>query len=331
MTANFRFSLRHVAAAVALALSVAPVTAPAQSSPPADRSAGANASRDSRQQGLSAELMYRLMVGDIALQRGDTALAARAYFEAARDTRDARIARRATEVSLAARQRSLALESARLWSELEPNAERPKQVIAGLSGKGASASDGGGFASDVQAELERALAEAAAAGPRLGEAFMQLNRLLANESDKMATFKLVRTLAQPYPNIPEAHFAVAMAAYNAGLPDPATTAILKQTKLADDDAPLRPSTPVPVPLTPCTPAGPVPPIGTGCGPGPPSPRTPATGPAPITPLPLLLLPETPAIADAVRSGRTAPTRSCIAHPTTALIGVRSSWDTAAMN
>ena len=228
MTANFRFSLRHVAAAVALALSVAPVTAPAQSSPPADRSAGANASRDSRQQGLSAELMYRLMVGDIALQRGDTALAARAYFEAARDTRDARIARRATEVSLAARQRSLALESARLWSELEPNAERPKQVIAGLSGKGASASDGGGFASDVQAELERALAEAAAAGPRLGEAFMQLNRLLANESDKMATFKLVRTLAQPYPNIPEAHFAVAMAAYNAGLPDPATTAIATQ-------------------------------------------------------------------------------------------------------
>jgi tetratricopeptide (TPR) repeat protein len=57
---------------------------------------------------------------------------------------------------------------------------------------------------------------------------MQLNRLLANESDKVATFKLVRTLAQPYPNVPEAHFAVALAAYNTGLPDMATTAIATQ-------------------------------------------------------------------------------------------------------
>jgi tetratricopeptide (TPR) repeat protein len=86
----------------------------------------------------------------------------------------------------------------------------------------------GGFASDLQAELERALAEAAASGPRLGEAFMQLNRLLANEPDKVATFKLVRTLAQPYPNAPEAHFAIALAAYNTGLPDMATTAIATQ-------------------------------------------------------------------------------------------------------
>ncbi len=229
MISDFRFSLRLVAAAVALALSLAPATAPAQSpsQPGADRSAGANAARDARQPGLTAELMYRLLVGDVALQRGDTALAARAYFEAARDTRDARIARRATEVSLAARQRSLALESARLWSELEPTAERPKQVIAGLSNKGGAA-DGGGFGSDLQAELERALAEAAAAGPRLGEAFLQLNRLLSNEPDKAATFKLVRTLAQPYPNVPEAHFAVALAAYNTGLPDMATTAIATQ-------------------------------------------------------------------------------------------------------
>jgi tetratricopeptide (TPR) repeat protein len=172
--------------------------------------------------------MYRLLVGDVALQRGDSALAARAYYEAARDTRDVRIARRATEISLAARQRALALDSARLWSELEPDAERPKQVIAGLQ-NGSAVADGRAFGSDLQAELERALAEAAA-GPnsRLGEAFLQLNRLLANEPDKVATFKLVRALAQPYPNVPEAHFAVALAAYNTGLTDMGTTAIATQ-------------------------------------------------------------------------------------------------------
>src|SRR5437868_14290813 len=62
---------------------------------------------------LTAELGYRILVGDIALQRGAPALAARAYYEAARDARDAQLARRATEVALFARQRDLALEASK--------------------------------------------------------------------------------------------------------------------------------------------------------------------------------------------------------------------------
>src|SRR5258705_3742923 len=125
MISDFRFSFRRAALAVAVALALAPASALAQSpsAPRGDRST-ADASPEGRQQGLTAELMYRLLVGDVALQRGDTALAARAYFEAARDTRDARIARRATEISLAPRQRTLALASARLWSSPQPTAQR---------------------------------------------------------------------------------------------------------------------------------------------------------------------------------------------------------------
>ena len=89
-----------------------------------------------------------------------------------------RLARRATEIALAARQRSLALDAATLWSDLDPTADRAKQVIAGLKGGG----DVRG--SDLKADLERALAEAAASGPRLGEAFLELNRALASEPDK---------------------------------------------------------------------------------------------------------------------------------------------------
>jgi tetratricopeptide (TPR) repeat protein len=63
------------------------------------------------------------------------------------------------------------------------------------------------------------LAEAAKDGPRLGEAFLELNRALASEPDKLATLKLVQALAQPYPDNAEAQFAVALAAYNAGLSD----------------------------------------------------------------------------------------------------------------
>jgi hypothetical protein len=106
---------------------------------------------------------------------------------------------------------------------LEPAAERPKQVLAGIS----SGADGPGFGAETKTQLERALAEAAAGG-QLGEAFMQLNRMLANEPDKAAILRLVRALAQPYPDVAEAHFAVALAAYNTGLGDVAIAGIAMQ-------------------------------------------------------------------------------------------------------
>jgi tetratricopeptide (TPR) repeat protein len=160
---------------------------------------------------LTAELVYRLLVGDIALQRGAPALAARAYFEAARDAQDAELARRATEVALFARQRDLALEAARLWSKLDPSADRAKQMVATLSLPGA-----GG---DMKAELARVLAEAGADSKTLGDAFVQLNQALSAQTDKTVVYRLIVELAKPYPGVAEAYFAVALAGFNTGLTD----------------------------------------------------------------------------------------------------------------
>lgn len=160
---------------------------------------------------LTAELVYRMLVGDIALQRGAPALAARAYFEAAQESQDAQIARRATEVALFARQRDLALEAARLWLKLDPSADRAKQMVTTLLQPGASG--------DIKAELERVLAEAGADSKTLADAFVQLNQALAAQTDKTVVYHLVVELAKPYPGVAEAHFAVALAGYNTGLSD----------------------------------------------------------------------------------------------------------------
>jgi tetratricopeptide (TPR) repeat protein len=160
---------------------------------------------------LTAELVYRILVGDIALQRGAPALAARAYYEAARDAQDPLLARRATEVALFARQRDLALEAAKLWQKLDPGADRAKQMVATLSQPGA-----GG---DIKAELERVLAEAGADSKTLADAFVQLNQALSAQTDKTVVYRLIVELAKPYPGIAEAHFAVALAGYNTGLSD----------------------------------------------------------------------------------------------------------------
>jgi hypothetical protein len=149
----------------------------AQTAPEAGPSSAPQAeTRAAEEHPLTAELVYRLLVGDIALQRGAPALAARAYFEAARDAQDPELARRATEVALFARQRDLALEAAKLWLKLDPGADRAKQMVATLSLPGA-----GG---DMKSELARVLAEAGADSKTLGDAFVQLNQALSAQTDK---------------------------------------------------------------------------------------------------------------------------------------------------
>ena len=179
---------------------------------------------------LTPEVLYRILVGDVAMQRGDAALAARAYFEAARESRDPVLARRATEIALFARQRTLALEAAKLWQQIDPKADRARQMVASLSLSGAG--------SDLKAELQRVLIEAAANDKSLGDAFLQLNQALAAQTDKAAAFRLVQDLARPYPKVPEAWFAVALAGYNTKLTDPAITAAA--TTAADRALELKP-------------------------------------------------------------------------------------------
>jgi hypothetical protein len=138
------------------------------------------------------------MLGDVALQRGDVTLAARAYLDAARVAGDARLARRATEVAIASRQRNLVTDAANLWAQLDPAAERPKRVLAALAAdpsKGAipnSAAD-----DELRSRIERVIADAALSGSGVGEVFLQLNQLFAQQPDKRAVLALIREVSTP--------------------------------------------------------------------------------------------------------------------------------------
>ena len=180
---------------------------PGQEAPPAS---------DASRSQLTADLFYRLMLGDVALQRGDVALAARAYLDAARTTNDARLARRATEIAIASRQRQLVQDSAQLWTQLDPTAERPKRVLSALAAEGGKGMPNTAADDELRGRIERVLADAALSGTGVGEVFLQLNRLFSQQSDKRAVLALVRDVAKPYPKTPEAHYAVALAAFAAG-------------------------------------------------------------------------------------------------------------------
>jgi tetratricopeptide (TPR) repeat protein len=155
---------------------------------------------------LDEATLYELLVGEIALQRGDATLAAQTYAELAQSTRDPRIVRRAIEVANFARQPDLALQSAKIWSEMEPKSPQPLQVIAAIliSAKRID---------EAEPYLEKLLA---ADGVNLENGFMQLNRLLAGNPDKASNLRVVRQLAATHPELAQAHFAVAQAALAAG-------------------------------------------------------------------------------------------------------------------
>lgn len=166
-------------------------------------------------QALTPQILYQLMLAEVAGARGQTSLAANSYLDLARRTRDARIARRAAELAVFARQADLVTEAARLWLELDPGSERAQQLTAGAMTSAARIDE-------LQAHLAKALA---GQGERIGAALLGLNRGLERIPDKALIRRLVNQLTEPYLYHPEAHFARANAAYVAGDPAGASAAI----------------------------------------------------------------------------------------------------------
>jgi Flp pilus assembly protein TadD len=216
-------SPRFPMVAAALAASALLAAFPVAAQQPAPGSAGSlvagKLSPAPKEGELTADLFYKFLLAEVAVQRGELPVAARAYFEAARESRDPRLARRATEIALAARQRGMAVESASLWASLDPEASRPKQILASLAGTAAGKElPEPGVDDEIRGRLEKLLSDAAVSGQGVGEVFLQINRFLAQQPEKKQVYELVRSLAKPYPANPEAHFAVAYAAFAAEIP-----------------------------------------------------------------------------------------------------------------
>ncbi|MFO0461904.1 MAG: hypothetical protein ACK50I_22330 [Burkholderiales bacterium] len=81
---------------------------------------------------LSPQLLFQLLAADLAAQRGEVGSAWSTYMSVARQTRDPRIARRATEVAVGARALDEAVQSAQLWRELAPQSRAAAQMLETL-------------------------------------------------------------------------------------------------------------------------------------------------------------------------------------------------------
>lgn len=177
--------------------------------------------REGAGQGLDGDLLYKFLLGEIATQRGDFPVAAKAFLDLAKSTRDPRLARRATEVALFGRLHDQALEAARIWLEGEPQSTPARQTLAALYvGK-----------NDLRSAKPLLQEMLARDSESLPQALLQLNALLGKHADKNAVQALVRELAAPYSKMPEAHYALAQAAFAAGKSAEALTEVREALRL----------------------------------------------------------------------------------------------------
>ncbi|HYC42651.1 MAG TPA: tetratricopeptide repeat protein [Noviherbaspirillum sp.] len=156
---------------------------------------------------LTDELVYKLITSEIAFQRGDWQTAYVTLLSIAQQTRDPRVARRAAEMALTAKQADEALSAVRLWRMLAPNSDEATQYYLSF----VILSDN---LAEAQPILEERLKEAR---PQTrGLLAFQMQRLLARAKDKNAAFAMLERILQPYLDQPEARLALAQGAYARG-------------------------------------------------------------------------------------------------------------------
>lgn len=155
---------------------------------------------------LSDELLYEYLLTEIASQRGHQALALEGSADLVRKTRDPRLARRAAQLAVESGRMDRAIDAFRQWQELEPDAALAGRMLSSILLRG-------GRLEEAKQEYVKQLQ---AAGENPGPLFLQLFQQFVAYPDKPAALELLRELAQPYPRVAEARWAVAQLAQLAG-------------------------------------------------------------------------------------------------------------------
>lgn len=155
---------------------------------------------------LSAQVVYQVLLAEIALRRGQGELASQAYADLAVRTGDPQVMERAVEIAGHARRYDLAVAIARKWVEIEPTSERAQKMLT-------STLVAANQLDDLAPHLIRLLE---ADKEQLAANLLGLNRLLARYPDRRAVFVLVDQVCVPFHGMAEAHYALALAASSAG-------------------------------------------------------------------------------------------------------------------
>jgi tetratricopeptide (TPR) repeat protein len=173
---------------------------------------------------LTGQIVYQVLLAEVALQRGQIEFASQAYADLAVRTRDPKVLERAIEVAGYARRFERVIKLARLWVQVEPDSKRAQQVLVGVLV----------LTNQLNGLAPRLIDMLAADQPALPGNLLALNRMFARSPDRKAVLQLISTIGERFPKLPEAHYAVAVAASSAGANDRALSEARQALALRPD-------------------------------------------------------------------------------------------------
>jgi len=152
---------------------------------------------------MTPAMMAQLMQAEMSFKNGDWQGPYLTMMSLAQQTKDPRLAKRAAEMALSAKQAEDALAAVKLWRQYAPDSEEASQYYLGL----VILSDNLGEAENI---LKQRLAEATPAAR--GLVMFQMQQLLLRAKDKDAAIAMLERLVAPYGNLMETHVVLAQAA-----------------------------------------------------------------------------------------------------------------------
>ncbi len=155
---------------------------------------------------LTQDLLYEILLSEFAAQRGHMSLALESSMDLAQKTRDPRLARRAAQLAMQSGDMGKSVEAVGLWHELDPGSAMATRMLSSLLLRGGKFEEARPYLVDVLKS----------SGEDVGLTFLQLYPLTAPQQDKAGALKLMRELAEPYPEVSEAQWVVAELARAAG-------------------------------------------------------------------------------------------------------------------
>lgn len=167
---------------------------------------------------LSPDILYRILVGEVAVQQGDFDTASQTFLSLARDTADPRFAQRAFQFSMADNNLSRGIAAAKEWSILAPNDPEAKATALALE---ASAGKTTGLAQTLHQRISQA--------PDKEQAIIQAMTIISKMVDsRLALDVLEQALPNDVRHLTISHLALADIAWTAQQPERA----LQESRLA---------------------------------------------------------------------------------------------------
>jgi tetratricopeptide (TPR) repeat protein len=190
------------------------------------KAAAVGESSDTPDVPLTEDILYDILVGEIAGQRGQIDTALESLGRAAQKTRDPRLAERTTRAAVYAKRYEDALLYAQLWVELRPKSQEAHESIASILME---------LRRPSQAALHFDSMLAIAADEKSQErAYRRVAAVLGRQQDRVAAVKVMRTLVDKDKENAHAHFALAYLAVRTDDLDVAVESATETLRLKPD-------------------------------------------------------------------------------------------------